>query len=78
MSEPMTDLEARLAAPGGDALRDQLQARLETVEADLRRRIAASVPRAEFAALAACADAAEAAQEVLREWRDLPETPLRT
>ena len=64
----MTELEERLAAPGGRALRDELTQRLKAMEAALRARLAASVPRAEFAEISACAVAAQCAGEVLRDW----------
>jgi hypothetical protein len=64
----MTELEQLLAAPGGQAVRDDRMARLVELEQRLRRQLAASVPRADFKALAACAEAAGVAQELLRIW----------
>ena len=64
----LTELEQRLAAPGGEDLRDELQARLAGLEERLRSQLAASVPRADYALTAACADAARAAYETVRNW----------
>ncbi|HSV44209.1 MAG TPA: hypothetical protein VLJ58_00340 [Ramlibacter sp.] len=64
----MTELEQRLAAEGGETLRDELLARLVALEGSLRMKLAASVPRADFKPLAASADAARAAQEILQAW----------
>lgn len=66
MSQPaLTDLEARLAAPDGPAVRDALQARASALESRLRAAIAAGLPRHEFPAWQAAADAAAAARQVL-------------
>jgi hypothetical protein len=64
----MTDLEERLAGAGGVELREALMARAAGLEARLRAQLAASVPRSEYADLAACADAARAAHDILRDW----------
>ena len=67
----LTELEERLAAPDGSVLRDQLVQQLAGTELRLRRQMAASLPRAEFAVASALADAALAAQEVLEQWPGL-------
>ncbi len=64
----MTDLEARLAQADGAAVRDGLLQRLEQLERRLRQQLAASVPRNDYARVAAAAEAAQAAQAVLRDW----------
>lgn len=64
----MTELEARLAGPGGSAHRDELCNGLEVLGRRLRFQIAEGVPRAEFADWQAAADAVAAAGEVLRRW----------
>jgi hypothetical protein len=68
MSAALTDLEDRLAAPGGAALRDELAGRVVALEARLRARIAAGLPREDFPAWQAAAEAAAAAREVLAGW----------
>jgi hypothetical protein len=65
---PLTELEEKLARPDGSALRDQLVLQLAETELRLRRQLAASLPRAEFAQAAALAEASKAAQEVLSQW----------
>jgi hypothetical protein len=64
----LTELESRLAGPTGEVLRVDLLTQLSTMEFQLRRRMAASVPRSEFAGLEASADAVRMAQEILHEW----------
>lgn len=64
----MTELEERLATPEGPALREALLARTAALEQRLRAQLAAPLPRAEHADLAACADAARAAHATLRDW----------
>lgn len=64
----LTDLETRLAAPGGSILRDALCARAARLEATLRTRLADGLPREDFPAWQAIADAAAAAQAVLTAW----------
>lgn len=79
MREPtalrLTELEERLARPGGAALRAELLAQLEALESRLRRQLQASVPRSDFANYEAAAQAAHAAIEVLREWPVAAEAP---
>jgi len=64
----MTELEARLAAPDGPALRQELLQRLEALDWRLREQLRASVSREAFAGYEAAAAAAQAAQQVLRDW----------
>jgi hypothetical protein len=64
----MTELEERLAAAGGAALRDELLTRLDSLEWRLRERLAASLPRAEYGRTAESAEAVRAARDVLRDW----------
>lgn len=64
----MTELEAKLAQPQGEQLRKDLVQQLAATELRLRRLMAASLPRAEFADCEAVADAAQAAQEILQAW----------
>jgi hypothetical protein len=64
----LTDLESRLAGPTGEVLRVDLLTQLSTMEFQLRQRMAASVPRSEFAGLEASAEAVRMAQEILHEW----------
>lgn len=61
----LTDLEARLQSPEGPALRDALAARTADIEQRLRQRIAAGLPRDQFPAWQAAADAARAAGGIL-------------
>lgn len=72
MPAALTDLEAQLAAPGGNALRDVLASRAAALQSRLRAAIAAGLPRDQFAAWQAAADAAAAAQAVLASY------PLQT
>jgi hypothetical protein len=68
MTTALTDLETRLAAPGGAALRDALAARAARLEASLRARMANGLPRPDFPAWRDVAEAAVAAQAVLAAW----------
>lgn len=61
----MTELEQRLAAPGGEAERQALLAQLTQLQWRLRQKLAASVPRAAYQDLEALALAVEAAHSVL-------------
>ncbi|SAI70011.1 Uncharacterised protein [Bordetella ansorpii] len=65
MPTALTDLEAQLAAPDGATLRDALASRAAALEARLRAAIAAGLPRDQFPAWQAAAEAAAAAQAVL-------------
>jgi hypothetical protein len=71
----LTELEERLAAASGSALRDEMVQQLAGTELRLRRQMAASLPRAEFAVASALADAALAAQEILEQWPGLAPAP---
>ncbi|OZI57200.1 hypothetical protein [Bordetella genomosp. 1] len=65
-SQPaLTDLEDRLAAPGGAELRAGLAARVQTIGRRVRTELDAGLPRADFAAYSAVAAAADAAAAVL-------------
>lgn len=68
MTTALTDLEARLSAPGGAALRDALSARAAHMEAALRARMAAGLPRENFPVWRDIADAAAAASAILAAW----------
>ncbi|WP_368643807.1 hypothetical protein [Castellaniella ginsengisoli] len=68
MTTTLTDLEARLAAPGGAALRDTLSARAARMEASLRLQMADGLPRKDFQTWQAVAAAAAAAQAILASW----------
>ncbi|MGY6268533.1 EscE/YscE/SsaE family type III secretion system needle protein co-chaperone [Achromobacter denitrificans] len=61
----LTELEERLAAPGGEALLASLAQRLAALEARARAQLEAGLAPAAFQNCAALADAARAAQEVL-------------
>lgn len=68
----LTELEERLATPGGEALRTQLLAQLAATHARLAQRLTGMVPRAEFPVLRASAEALHAAQHVLKQWATAP------
>ncbi|MGX5658539.1 hypothetical protein ACWKWV_02310 [Castellaniella ginsengisoli] len=68
MTTALTDLETRLAAPGGAALRDALAARAARMEATLRTRMAEGLPRQNFPVWRDIAEAAAAASAVLASW----------
>lgn len=64
----LTELEERLAAPSGDALRTELIVHLQQTALRLKTRLARPLPRDEFAAANACLQAVDAAQAVLGKW----------
>ena len=68
MSTLLTDLEQRLAAPGGAAVREELMAQASQLERRLRERIAQGLSRDEFPVWQAGAEAARAAHDVLNTW----------
>ncbi|MHA3904763.1 hypothetical protein ACTPOE_14690 [Castellaniella sp. WN] len=68
MSLSLTNLETRLAAPGGAALRNALAERAARLEQSLRARMAGGLPRQDFSAWQAAAEAAAAAREILASW----------
>ena len=68
MTAALTDLETRLAAPGGRVLRDALATRAAGLETARRARLADGLPRADFPAWQSMAEAAAAAQAVLAAW----------
>lgn len=61
----LTELEERLAAPGGAALRASLSERLGALEASTRAQLETGLAPAAFQNCRALADAARAAQDVL-------------
>lgn len=64
----LTELEALLALPTGEAMRRALLLRLADAGQRLRAQIAAGLPRRDFADWQAAAAAVLAAEEVLRAW----------
>ena len=66
----LTELEQRLAAPGGADLRDLLAMRLAALEDDARTRLSRGLPPATFQNCQVIADAAQAARAVLAELPD--------
>ncbi len=64
----MTELEERLAAPGGAELHAVMHGRLADLEFVLSRQLAGSVPRAEFDTIKSSLEAARSAREVLQQW----------
>lgn len=64
----LTEMEHRLAGPQGDQERQQLLEQLTALEQRLRQAAAHRLPREEHLQVAALADAALAAQEVIRQW----------
>ncbi|MEN4920235.1 hypothetical protein ABE485_16305 [Achromobacter spanius] len=63
----LTELEQRLAAPGGAELGASLAARLARLEHAARTRLDAGLPPAAFQDCVAVAEAAKAAREVLAQ-----------
>lgn len=63
----LTELEHRLAAPGGAELGASLAARLARLEHAARTRMDAGLPPAAFQDCLAVADAAQAAREILAQ-----------
>ena len=61
----LTELEERLAAPGGAELRASLSRRMASLEAAARAQLERGLAPAAFQNAQALADAARAAQEVL-------------
>lgn len=61
----LTDLESRLASPDGEAVRDELAARLEALAGRLRSDVAKGLSRDDYSVWTAAVDAVRAAQEVL-------------
>lgn len=64
----MTELEERLAAPGGAELHAVMHGRLADLEFEVSRQLAKSVPRAEFDTIKSSLEAVRAAREVLQQW----------
>ncbi len=68
MTTNVTELETRLAGPGGADLKDTLLEHAGRLERSWRARMAAGLPREAFAQWQAAADAAAAACEILQDW----------
>lgn len=68
MSTLLTDLEQKLSAPGGGALRDDLLTQTDRLEQQLRTRIAQGLPRDEFMAWQAVFEAVRVAHDILSGW----------
>ena len=64
----LTTLEELLCQPGAAQERDARLQRLDELATRLRQQLQASVPRNEYPTYAAVAEAAQAAQDVLRAW----------
>ncbi len=64
----LTDLEQRLAGPQADLERRNLMERLADLEGRLRQQAATRLPREDHQQVAALAEAAQAAQQVVRQW----------
>lgn len=64
----LTEMEHRLAGPQGDQERRQLLDRLAALEQRLRQEAAHRLPREEHLQVAALADAALTAQQVVSQW----------
>lgn len=71
----LTELEERLAAGDGAALKQSIAARLREIEERLAARLSGPVPKNEFAQLNASLEAVRVAQVVLFEW--VPGTAVR-
>ena len=72
--DPITDLEARLSGPQAAQARTDLLAQLADLEHRWHALAATRLPRDEHLQVAALADAARAARQVVRQWR-APEPP---
>lgn len=68
MKSNVTELETRLAEPGGAILKDTLLEHASRLEQSWRARMAAGLPRDEFSQWQSAADAAAAACEILQDW----------
>jgi hypothetical protein len=68
MSLVLTHLEARLAAPDGVLLRDELVRHAMVLEQNARARMSSGLPRQDFPTWQSVAEAATAAREVLAAW----------
>lgn len=80
MTTSLTELETRLASPGGATAKNTLLENARRLEQSWRARMAAGLPREAFAQWQAAADAAAAAGEILQDWpaNPLPEQPPST
>jgi len=72
----LTDLEEQLAQADGAAVRDRLLLQAAGLETRLLERLDAGLPRDEYSLYRAAADAAHAAQEILRDYPLNPTPPL--
>lgn len=68
MTINVTELETRLADPGGAVLKVSLLEHARDLEQSWRARMAAGLPRDAFAQWQAAAEAAAAAAEILQDW----------
>lgn len=68
MTTNLTDLETRLAGPGGAALKDTLLEHATRLEQSWRARMKTGLPRDAFTQWQAAADAVAAAREILQDW----------
>ncbi len=64
----MTEMEQRLASPQAESERQHLLERLAGLEQHLRQQAAHHLPREEYLRVAALAEAAQAAQQVIHQW----------
>ena len=64
----LTDLEHRLSGPQAAQERQALLERLADLERRLRQEAASRLPREDHLQVAALAEAAQAAQQVVRQW----------
>ena len=68
MTAHLTELEEKLALPGGKVLQTQMVADLNETAFRLRQQLASGLPRPEFELHQKAADAVQAALEVLQTW----------
>ncbi|MGE8547102.1 MAG: hypothetical protein ACN6OC_06630 [Alcaligenes sp.] len=68
MTSNVTELETRLADPGGAILKDTLLEHARRLEQSWRARMEAGLPRDAFSQWQSAVDAAAAACEILQDW----------
>ena len=73
MTVYLTELEDKLALPGGKVLQTQMVADLNATAFRLRQQLASGLPRPEFELHQKAADAVQAALEVLQAWPVCPD-----
>ena len=73
MTSHLTELEEKLALPGGKVLQTQMVADLNAIAFRLRQQLATGLPRPEFELHQRAADAVQAALEVLQAWPVRPD-----